>query len=449
MWLAVLGPLSVRRDEGPVPVPSGKLRVLLAVLLVHANQVLSFDALADALWDGAPPPAARATVRNYVKRLRQALGPEVGARIVTRDPGYLVELDDHELDLLRFAALCEKGGAAVQAGAWQQAATVLHDALALWRGAPFSDVPSEGLQRDHGPRLEQVRLQALEWRIDADLQLGRHAQVVPELQALAAAHPLRESVHVQLLIALSGCGRRAEALDAYQQARRVLVDELGIEPGPELQQLHQRILAGDPPPPPLPLPAVVPAAVPVPAVVPAPAVAPVPTLALAAPWEPTSALTPDLPDPQQPTLALRPVGAVKKRGRRADVGVVMLAIASVAALVTAVTFAVAHVTRTDPPASAPSAPSALYAHCPVGEFCLFNGKDGTTSYCTWLGSDPTADRNCDWLRHGWKVRSVYNRMSVPVEYCAQEQYKACVGSTPPGAYSNLAGTYTVRSVRVE
>jgi hypothetical protein len=214
---------------------------------------------------------------------------------------------------------------------------------------------------------------------------------------------------VQLLLALAGCGRRAEALDAYQQARRVLVDELGIEPGPDLQLVHQRILAGDPPLSAAPAPG------------------------------------PDAADHEEPTPAPPPVGTVKRR-RRADAGIVVLAIASAAALVTAVTFAVVHTSSTDPPAPAPA---ALYYHCPVGDFCLFNGKDGSTSYCTWLGSDPTADHSCDWLRRGWKVRSVYNRMSVTVEYCAQEHYQACVGATPPGGFGNLPATYTVRSVRVE
>jgi DNA-binding SARP family transcriptional activator len=398
MWFAVLGPLVVRHGGTDIPVPAGKLRVLLAELLVHANKVRSFDALAEALWDGAPPPAARATIRNHVKRLRQVLGPEVAARIVTRDPGYLVELADDELDLLRFTPLYEEGAAAIQAGAWQRASTVLGAAAELWRGTPFVDVLSPALHRDELPRLEQLRLQMVQWRIDADLHLGRHAHVVPELRAMAAEHPLRESVHEQLLLALAGCGRRSEALDAYQQARQVLVDELGIEPGPDLRQTHQRILAGDP------------------------------TLAgLPAPG-------PIVTGPAEPIL-------VKRRWSRARVVVL---VASAAALGTAVTFAA---TVGGHPDGQAASPPPMYNLCPAGAFCLFNGKDGTTNYCTWITSDPVADRDCVWLHRGWKVRSVYNRTGQTVEYCAQEHYQDCVGSTRPGDWGNLPGTYTVRSVR--
>lgn len=409
MWLGVLGPLSVRHGDVPVSVPPGKLRVLLAELLVHANEVRSFDALGEALWDGAPPPGHRATIRNYVKRLRRVLGPVVGARIVTRDPGYLVELADDELDLLRFTVLCKEGGAAVHAGAWPHAAAVLDEAVRLWRGAPLVDVPSQVLHRDDVPRLEQLRLQAVEWRIDADLHLGRHAQVVAELEVMAGAQPLRESVHRQLMLALAGCGRRAEALDAYRRARDVLVRELGIEPGPDLRQLHQRILAGDPTLVATPMPDTRP----VPAVVPA-----------APPSAPPQDLT----------------HKVRRRRSRRDIGIVAGVLAAALAV------AAATVLTTDKPAPSPS---AIYDRCPIGSFCLFNGKDGSTGYCTWIMSDPQADHDCTWLRRGWKVRSVFNRTSVTVEYCAQERYKGCVGWASPGSWGNLAATYTVRSLKDE
>jgi DNA-binding SARP family transcriptional activator/tetratricopeptide (TPR) repeat protein len=246
MWLGVLGSLSVWHDDAEVFVPAPKQRVVLAALLRRANQVVSFDELAEAVWDGAAPLGARVTLRNYVKRLRQVLGPVVSARIITRDPGYLINMSETELDLLQFTSLCAAGGDAVHAGRWDRADIVLGEALGLWRGSPLADVPSEVLRREEVPRLEQLRLQAQEWHIEAALHLGRHDQLVPKLRALIAQHQLRERFHWQLMVALYQAGRQADALAAYRDARRMLVDELGVEPGPALRQLHQRILAADP-----------------------------------------------------------------------------------------------------------------------------------------------------------------------------------------------------------
>jgi len=246
MWLGLLGSLSVRDGDAEVLVPAAKQRVVLAALLRRANQVVSFDELAEALWDSAPPLRARVTLRNYVKRLRQVLGPVVSARIITRDPGYLINISEMELDLLRFTSLCAAGGGAVHAGRWDQADIILGEALGLWRGPPLADVPSEVLRREEVPRLEQLRLQAQEWHIEAALHLGRYDQLVPKLRTLIAQHQLRERFHWQLMVALYQGGRQADALAAYREARRTLVEELGVEPGPELRQLHQRILAADP-----------------------------------------------------------------------------------------------------------------------------------------------------------------------------------------------------------
>jgi DNA-binding SARP family transcriptional activator len=237
--------LDIQHDSTAVAVSAGKQRAVLAVLLARANRVVSFGELADAVWDGTPAAGARTTIRNYVRVLRRGLGPAAGGRIVTREPGYLIRLGEDELDLLRFAGLCEEGGAAVRASTWQRASDALGEALALWRGTPFADIPCQLLHRDEGPAWEQLRLQAIEWRVDADLHLGRHGQLVPELQAIAAGNPLRERFHAQLMLALARCGRRAEALDAYQQARGVLVAELGVEPSAELRHLQQQVLAGD------------------------------------------------------------------------------------------------------------------------------------------------------------------------------------------------------------
>ncbi len=245
MWLGLLGPLVVGGAAGPLEVPAAKQRAVLAALALRAGQVVSFDALAGAVWDDAPPPGARVTVRNYVLRLRQLLGP-AGGRIVTRDPGYVLEMSAADVDVLAFGRLYRDGGAAVRAGAWAAAAEVLSQALALWRGAPLADVPAPVLHREWADRLEQERLQAFEWRIGAQLRLGGHGEVLGELERLAAEHPLREQVHGLLMLALYRLGRAGDALAAYQHARRLLVDELGVEPGDELRHLQQRVLARDP-----------------------------------------------------------------------------------------------------------------------------------------------------------------------------------------------------------
>jgi DNA-binding SARP family transcriptional activator len=246
MWLGVLGPLSIRHEGSVIAVSAARQRTVLAVLLVHANRVVSADELVDTLWEGSPPATARVTLRGYIKRLRQLLGPAVGSRIITCAPGYAAEFGSGELDLLRFADLCREGGAALHAGAWRQASDTLGEALGLWRDTALSDVPCERLQREEVPRLDQMRVQAAEWRAEAELHLGRHDQLVPDLRNLVEEQPLRERFHAQLMIALNQCGRQAEALAAYQQARRVLADELGVEPGMELQRLQRRILQADP-----------------------------------------------------------------------------------------------------------------------------------------------------------------------------------------------------------
>jgi DNA-binding SARP family transcriptional activator/tetratricopeptide (TPR) repeat protein len=245
MWLAVLGPLSVRDGDRDIVISAGKQRAVLAALLARANQVVSFGELASAVWEHDPPPTARVTLRNYVKELRRLLGPAAQDRILTRDPGYLARFGEDEVDILRFGALCRRGGALVRAGDWGAAAGVLADALSLWRGDPLADVPSSAAHRDTVTWLEQQRLQALEWRADADLNLGRHGDIVPELRALTAQYPLHERFHAQLMIAFCRGGRAAEALDAYESARSVLAERLGVDPGPELRRLHERVLRGE------------------------------------------------------------------------------------------------------------------------------------------------------------------------------------------------------------
>ncbi|HEY2130741.1 MAG TPA: BTAD domain-containing putative transcriptional regulator [Streptosporangiaceae bacterium] len=249
-WVGVLGPLLVRADGADVVVPAPKQRVILAALALRAGQVASYDELAEFIWDGTPPSGARVAIRNYVKRLRQILGPVAGRRIVTRDPGYALEAEPDEVDALWFTTLCARGGEAVGRGAaaagTQAAWEVLSEALALWRGSPLVDVPSNVLITAEVPRLDALRMQAQEWRMDAGLAQGRHSELVGELTQLAVDHPWRERFHAQLMLALYRCGRQAEALAAYQRTRRMLVDELGVEPGRELRDLQAGILAGDP-----------------------------------------------------------------------------------------------------------------------------------------------------------------------------------------------------------
>jgi len=248
-WVGVLGPLMIRSEGAEVLVPAPKQRVILAALALRAGQVVSYDELAEAIWDGAPPAGARVAIRNYVKRLRQIMGPVAGRRIVTRDPGYALEAAAGEVDALRFTALCAAGGEAIRGGdpdGAAQAWDVLTEALGLWRGNPLVDVPSNVLITAEVPRLDALRMQAQEWRMDAGLAQGRHSELVSELTQLARDHPWRERFHAQLMLALYRCGRQAEALAAYQRTRRLLVDELGVEPGRELRDLQAGILAADP-----------------------------------------------------------------------------------------------------------------------------------------------------------------------------------------------------------
>ncbi len=246
MWLGVLGPLVISDGAAAIAVPAAKQRAVLAVLLVNANRVVPADELSDIVWDGAPPAAARVTLRGLIRRLRLLLGPAVGSRIATRPHGYEAGFGADELDLLRFDQLCRDGEAALRAGSWSRCSQVLGQALGLWRDAPLRDVPCQRLQREEAPRLEQARLQAAEWQAEAELCLGHYDRLVPQLQRLVAEQPLRERFCAQLMIALARSGRQAEAQAAYRHARQTLIDELGVEPGPQLQDLHQRILKQDP-----------------------------------------------------------------------------------------------------------------------------------------------------------------------------------------------------------
>jgi DNA-binding SARP family transcriptional activator/tetratricopeptide (TPR) repeat protein len=245
MEFGLLGSLLVRRDGMSVPVQRGNQRALLAALLLDANQVVATDQIAETLWGPGPPPSAQVTIRNYVRRLRQAFGDADRDRILAQPNGYLIRVEAGELDVARFEDMLRRARAAARDASWGDAAEAAGSALSLWRGTPLADVESDTLTSRQGPRLAEMRLHALETRIEAELHLGRHADLTAELQHLAREHPLREQMHALLMLALYRCGRQGEALAVYREARRQLVEELGVEPGPDLCELNQRILQSD------------------------------------------------------------------------------------------------------------------------------------------------------------------------------------------------------------
>ncbi|WP_436499243.1 BTAD domain-containing putative transcriptional regulator [Actinokineospora sp. HUAS TT18] len=238
MEFRILGALEVRVDGREVPLPAGKHRIVLAALLLRANHVVSLGELIEYLWAGSPPAGARSTVQTYVMRLRRAFAPH--ELITTHRDGYTLTVAAGCLDLHRFRAAVEDADRAEGA----EAVALLRHALGLWRGPVLSDVPSEPLRAAAVLPLAEERLQILERVIDAELAAGRHAEVVAELRGLTAEHPLRERFWGQLMLALYRGGRQAEALAAYRTVHSRLRDELGIEPGDQLRDLHQAVLTG-------------------------------------------------------------------------------------------------------------------------------------------------------------------------------------------------------------
>jgi SARP family transcriptional regulator, regulator of embCAB operon len=244
----VLGTLEVvdgSRTSTPSP---PKIRSVLALLLLRANRIVSVESLIEELWGPDPPRSAVTTVQTYIYHLRrrfaaERLDPPGGQLIATKPAGYLIWASPEQVDAVVFERLLARGRDAIEEDRPEEAGMLLREALDLWTGPALADVPQGNLLQAHAIHLEELRLNAIELRIRADLRLGRHHALIAELRSLVRAHPLNEWFHGQLIAALSRCGRRGEALQAYQEVRSVLSNELGVDPSPALQRLQRQVLS--------------------------------------------------------------------------------------------------------------------------------------------------------------------------------------------------------------
>src|SRR5215213_8467828 len=236
MEFRILGPLEVAEGGVPVALGAPKQRALLAVLLLHANEVVSADRLVDELWGEAPPARAAKLVQHYVSGLRKVLAPGV---LLTRAPGYLLRVEPGQLDLFEFERLVDEAKRSAAAGDIARAVDVYRHADSLWRGRALEGAALEGQAAAEARRLDDLRLAAVMDRIDLELELGRHTHLVGELELLAEQHPYQERLRVQLMLALYRAGRQAEALEVYQATRRRLIDELGLDPSHDLQRMER------------------------------------------------------------------------------------------------------------------------------------------------------------------------------------------------------------------
>ena len=243
----ILGPLDVTVDEQRRELGGPRQRELLAVLLLHANRVVSAGRLVEAVWGDTPPPGAEITLRTHVSQLRRRLATAGAADpLVTRRPGYGLFVDPEQVDAFRFERLAGLGQEALGLAEPQRAADLLREALRQWRGPVLDDLDDPPFAESEAARLDELRRVALECRIEADLALGRHRDVVGELKGLVAAHPYRERLCAHLMLALYRSGRQVDSLAVYSSARQRLVDELGLDPGPALSELERAILRHDP-----------------------------------------------------------------------------------------------------------------------------------------------------------------------------------------------------------
>ena len=251
MEFRILGPLEVCSDGRELSFGGAKQRAVFAVLLLHRNEVVSTERLIDEIWDDEPPATAAKVVQVYISQLRKELrgrhGPNGADNIlVTRAPGYVLRVGPGEMDADRFEQAVDEGRRALMEGRPRRAAHRLLEGLALWRGPALADFALQSFAQSEIARLEESRVAALEDRIEADLALGRHAELIGEIESLVSAHPMRERLRGQLMLALYRSGRQAEALAAYRDARGLLVEELGLEPNQALQDLEKAILVQDP-----------------------------------------------------------------------------------------------------------------------------------------------------------------------------------------------------------
>src|SRR5688572_13129744 len=233
MNILLLGPVEVSSNGAAVALGGRKERAMLALLAMRAGATVSADELIEGLWGEDPPATAPKLVQLYVSHIRKALAAAGHSElIVTHGRGYELRVEREQVDVGRFERLLAQGAA--------------REALALWRGAPLADLTGEPFVAVEGRRLEEMRVAALEMAIEQDLEAGRHREVLPDIESLLAQEPLRERLHALRMLALYRGGRQAEALDAYREARSMLVEEIGIEPGPELRRLQEQILRQDP-----------------------------------------------------------------------------------------------------------------------------------------------------------------------------------------------------------
>ncbi|WP_327139058.1 AfsR/SARP family transcriptional regulator [Nocardia sp. NBC_01327] len=245
MEFLILGPLVVRSGEGEVAISAPRQRIVLTTLLLNPNKIISVDRIAQFVWDDPLPPSAAATVRTYVMRLRRALGPFGVERIQTRAPGYRIQIHDDDTDLGRFLSHRRAAKTLAESGQLAGAVEELDRGLSLWRSDPFTDVPCTRLHESESGHLRELRLQTLGWRVDMQLELHRHAEILPELRRVVREHPLNEAFVGRLMLALFRAGQQPEALELFQRVRDDLIGQFGMEPGSELREMQARILRGE------------------------------------------------------------------------------------------------------------------------------------------------------------------------------------------------------------
>ncbi|MFC9297025.1 BTAD domain-containing putative transcriptional regulator [Streptomyces sp. NPDC057011] len=254
MRIQVLGPLSAEVNGGSIVPTAGKPRQVLSLLALYPGRVIPVPTLMEEIWGTQPPQSALTTLQTYILQLRRRLGTAMGPDapgsakdvLATRHGGYLLQIPEDTVDVHDYERLTREGQAAFETGDDQVAAARLRAALDLWRGPALVDVRVGPILDIEVMRLEESRLVTVERRIDADLRLGRHSELIAELTELTARHPQHEGLHSQVMVALYRSGRQATALDVYRRLRARLIEDLGVEPSPQLQRLHQAMLAVDP-----------------------------------------------------------------------------------------------------------------------------------------------------------------------------------------------------------